>query len=169
MSKLIDATITCPKCGKQYPTKLFRTIWGEHEECRNMVMNDKINVPECPHCHFSFKAPFPFMYVDVNKGFAVWWEPYYDATIDEDLKGYASMFGADSYYAQAPRVKDWNEFKQTIHRYYTGELKANPITKFDLGALKQQKTVRQEKSGCLGVMLALLILPIAALSLFLIM
>lgn len=32
MSKRVDATITCPKCGKQYPVKLYRTIWGEYEE-----------------------------------------------------------------------------------------------------------------------------------------
>ena len=31
MSKRVDATITCPGCGRQYPVKLYRTIWGEYE------------------------------------------------------------------------------------------------------------------------------------------
>lgn len=88
MSKLIDATIKCPKCGKEYPVKLFRTIWGEHETNRNLVMNDEINVCTCNSCGFSFKASYPFMYVDVKEGFAVWWEPFHDNGIDADTAGY---------------------------------------------------------------------------------
>lgn len=84
MSKLLDATIRCPKCGQSYPVKLFRTIWGEHESLREKVMNDEVNICTCPHCSYSFKAPFPFMYVDVVAGFAVWWEPEYDQGIDSD-------------------------------------------------------------------------------------
>ena len=86
MSKRVDATITCPGCGRQYPVKLYRTIWGEYEENRNLVMNDQINVLECPHCGFSFKAPFAFMYVDIKANFAVWWEPQHDPSVDTDTQ-----------------------------------------------------------------------------------
>lgn len=152
MSKLVDATITCPHCGKQYSTKLFRTIWGENESNRNMVLNDEINVLKCPHCGYSFKAPYPFMYVDVEKGFAVWWEPQYDAGIDSDLQGYTKMFGANSYYATAPRVADWEEFKQVVREYYQGKRIGGKIEKMDVEALKKIMTP-QKKSGCLGAVL----------------
>jgi hypothetical protein len=156
MSKLVDATITCPHCGKEYPTKLFRTIWGEHELNRNMVLNDRINVPECPYCGFSFKAPFPFMYVDVHVGFAVWWEPQYDAGIDSDLRGYAQMFGVNSYYATAPRIASWEEFKQVIREYYQGKRVGGKIEKMDVGALKKIMTP-QKKSGCLESLILMLV------------
>lgn len=162
MSKLVDATITCPHCGKEYPTKLFRTIWGEHESSRNMVLNDKINVPECPHCGFSFKAPYPFMYVDVQAGFAVWWEPQYDAGIDSDLQGYAQMFGANSYYATAPRIADWEEFKQVIREYYQGKRVGGKIEKMDINALRKIASP-QKKSGCLGSFVILTAASIASL------
>lgn len=155
MSKLLDATITCPQCGKQYPVKLFRTLWGEHEELRNKVMNNEVNVCTCPHCSFSFKAPFAFMYVDVVKGFAVWWEPVHDEGIDADQQGYTKIFGANSFYAQAPRIADWDEFKKVINEYYTGVKVGSPIQKMDFSSLKKKP---QNKNGCLGLILLAIVL-----------
>lgn len=162
MSKLVDATITCPHCGKEYTTKLFRTIWGEHESNRNMVLNDKINVPECPHCGFSFKASYPFMYVDVQTGFAVWWEPQYDDGIDTDAKSYAQMFGANSYYATAPRIADWEEFKQVIKEYYQGKRIGGKIEKMDIAALKKNMEPQKE-NGCLGTLIIMFVASTIAL------
>lgn len=146
MSKLVDATITCPQCRKEYPVKLFRTLWGEHKELRDKVMNDEVNICKCPNCNYSFKAPFPFMYVDVRTGFAVWWEPTHDKGIDTDVAGYARMFGANSYYATAPRIADWQEFKETILKYYKGELVGGKVEKLDFSALKQSNT---KGNGCI--------------------
>lgn len=153
MSKLVDAQIRCPHCGKEYSVKLFRTIWGEHESLRLKVMNDEVNVCTCPHCNYSFKAPYPFMYVDVKAGFAVWWEPEYDAGIDEETKGYVSMFGSGSYYATAPRIADWEEFKATIQKYYSGELVGGKIEKVDASALKA--LAKGNNKGCMLTLLAI--------------
>ena len=111
-------------------------------------MNDDVNVCSCPHCHYSFKAPYPFMYVDVNVGFAVWWEPIHDAGIDSDAVSYARMFGANSFYAKAPRIEDWNEFKDTIMKYYSGELVGGKIEKMDLSTLR--KTPQAKGKGCMA-------------------
>ena len=162
MSKIIDLQIECPDCGQQYQAKAFRTFWGDGCTANNFTsrLKEDTNMVTCPHCGHSFRLPLGLMYVDVKAGFAVWYEPQPDPNIDNEARQYAAMFGADSYYAKAPRVKEWDEFKRTIHRYYTGELKANPITKFDFGSLKQQagkSATPQKKSGCLGMMLLLLI------------
>ena len=161
MSKLVDFQIECPKCGTHYVTKVFRTLWGDGCTADNFEsrLTDNTNVVTCPHCGHSFRLPLGLMYVDVEKGFAVWWEPQHDEGIDADAKSYAAAFGADSYYAKAPRVKDWDEFKRTIRRYYTGELKANPITKFDFGTMKQQNSkpaAPKKKSGCFSAFVLLL-------------
>ena len=128
-----------------------------------MVLSDKINVPECPHCGFSFKAQIPFMYVDVEKGFAVWWEPQYDAGIDSDSQGYAQMFGTNSYYATAPRIADWEEFKQAIRDYYHGKRVGGKIEKMNRGALKNSMEP-QKKSGCLGSFVLIAFISIVVLS-----
>ena len=157
MSKLVDAMITCPLCGKQYPVKLFRTLWGEHQELRDKVMNDEVNVCTCPHCGHSFTALYPFMYVDVKAGFAVWWEPVPDADIDADAKEYANMFGSSSYYATAPRIADWEEFKETIRKYYRGELQGGKIEKMDFTTLRKS-TGNSQNKGCLGLVTLLLLM-----------
>ena len=157
MSKLVKIAIECPKCSHQYSGDFFRTIWGENEANRSMVMEDRINIAKCPSCGYQFHLPLAMMYVDVQKGFAVWWEPNHDPGIDSDSASYAKMFGANSYYAKAPRIQDWEDFKDTVKKYYTGELKANPITKFDINALKGVAAGKKsKKSGCQGFAILLI-------------
>lgn len=158
MSKSIEFQIECPDCGKQYQAKVWRTLWGDGCTANNFTsrLTDNTNMVTCPHCGHSFRLPLALMYVDVKAGFAVWYEPQPDPNIENETQQYAAMFGVDSYYAKAPRVKDWEEFKHTIRKYYTGELKANPINiKFNFDALKPAS--QKKKSGCMGVLLLLLI------------
>ncbi|MBV3766147.1 hypothetical protein [Phocaeicola vulgatus] len=56
------------------------------------------------------------LYVDAVKQFAVWWEPVYDPQIDEMTVGFSKMLGHGNYYETAPRISDWEEFKETINR-----------------------------------------------------
>ncbi|MBQ0086778.1 MAG: hypothetical protein KBS72_03720 [Bacteroidales bacterium] len=167
MSKLVDIGVNCPYCGNHYEAKVFRTYWGESESARAKVFNDEINIVTCPHCGKSFHAPLAMMYVDCQTGFAVWWEPFHDKGIDSDIAGYSSMFGESSYYAQAPRIADWDDFKSTIQKYYSGELKANPIQKFDINSLSKssRKNQTENKSGCLGTMIAICTFAVSLISL----
>ena len=92
-----------------------------------MVFNDEINSPICPHCNTKTKiANAPLLYHDAKKLFAVWYEPEYDANIEKECEEYAKMFGPDSYLAKPPRIKDWEEFKNTIRKFEKGVLKADP-------------------------------------------
>lgn len=172
MSQILDATITCPRCGKQYPVKLFRTIWGENPSLRAKVMNDEVNICTCPGCSHSFHAPLAMMYVDVDKKFAVWWEPEYDSGIEEMTAGFTKMLGPGNYYVTAPRITGWEDFKETINKYYRGELKgqsdeatraqeqrmAGVMNNLAANMKQQQK----KNSGCLG-MAALLIVSVGTL------
>lgn len=164
MSKRVEAKITCPACGNQFDYSLYRSIWGEYPENRDLVMSDKINVATCPNCQKSTKLDFPFIYTNAKHFFAVWWEPHFDPQIDKDSEGYTKMMGAGNYLATAPRIKNWAEFKQTIIKFETGALKGDPGTiskemkeQMD-GFLNhlQKKSIKKEKSGCLGIILLLL-------------
>ena len=157
MSKQVRIDIECPNCHNQYSDNFFRTIWGENEAFRRMVMNNEVNIAKCPHCGHQFHLPLAMMYVDVEKGFAVWWEPNHDPGVDSDAAAYAQMFGANSYYAQAPRIKGWEEFKCVINEFYSGQRVGGPIQKMDISALKQMQH-KSKKSGCAGVLLSILLI-----------
>lgn len=158
MSKIVDIQIECPKCGHQYVAKVFRTLWGDGCTADNFesCLTDKTNVVACPCCGHSFRLPLGLMYVDVDAGFAVWWEPQHDEGIDADAQSYAQMFGANSYYATAPRIADWDEFKQVIREYYQGKRVAGKIEKMDIGAFFNSKET-QKKKGCLGAIVVICI------------
>jgi len=165
MSNLVEAKITCPICRRQFDFTLYRSIWGEYPENRELVMSNRINVATCPSCQQSTKIPYPFIYTNAKQFFAVWWEPEFDPQIDRDIEGYSKKLGAGNYLATAPRIKDWNEFKNTILQFERGELKgrAGTISKEMQdqmqGFLKHLQVKNKKKnSGCLGVVLLLVIL-----------
>lgn len=164
MSKRIKAKITCPSCSKQFDFTLFRSIWGEYPENRELVMSDKINVATCPSCNQATKLEFPFIYTNVNQHFAVWWEPEFDAQIDSESRGYATMLGEGNYLAAAPRIKNWKEFKNTILKFENGELigkvgvMGKEMNNQMEGFLKHlQDQNKKKNSGCLGVVLILFV------------
>lgn len=105
------------------------------------------------------------MYTNATQQFAVWWEPEFDHQIGKDSEGYVQMMGAGNYLAAAPRIKDWNEFKNTILKFERGELKAKPATiskEMDdqmQGFIKHlQNQNKKKSSGCLGVVLLFVVL-----------
>lgn len=164
MSKRIEAKISCPGCGSQFNFTLYRTIWGEDPENRELVMSDKINVATCPNCKRAIKVPYPFMYTNSKQHFAVWWEPEFDHQIGKDSESYVQMMGAGNYFATAPRIKDWESFKNTIIKFEKGILKAKPATMSK--ELQEQmqgymKNIlsngKKKNSGCFGVILVLII------------
>jgi hypothetical protein len=164
MSKRVQAQITCPSCSFKFDFTLYRSIWGEYPENKELVMSDKINVATCPSCKKTTKLNFPFIYTNAVKFFAVWWEPYYDAQIDKDSEGYTKMLGNENYLATAPRIKNWTDFKETILKFENGTLKANPgkvgneMNQQMQGLLKSMLNAKsKKKSGCMGVILLLII------------
>lgn len=165
MSKRVKIDIVCPHCAKHYTDDFFRTYWGEDEGMRKNIMDDNVNIASCPYCGHSFHLPLAMMYVDVHVKFAVWWEPNYDAGIDSDANAYAQMFGEKSFYATAPRIADWEEFKRTINKYYRGELVGGTIEKMEFSTIKKAANGAR-KSGCLGIALLLISCMTLFLALF---
>lgn len=173
MSKRLEAKITCPKCSHSFDYTLYRSIWGEYPENRELVLSNQINVAVCPNCKTSTKLPFPFIYTNAKQHFAVWWEPVFDAQIDSDKAGYAKMLGSGNYLATAPRVQDWEEFKTTIQRFEKGELTgqvgalSKDLEKDMHGFLKHLQNENKKKQsggGCLGVVIFLMLFVTIAFS-----
>jgi len=166
MSKLVNAVITCPKCHHQFDFTLFRTIWGEEPENRELVMSDKINIATCPSCNQSTKLPYAFMYTNAKLFFAVWWEPSHDQNIDNEKAQCRNIPGMPQYLINAPRIRDWDEFKDTICKF---EQMKHPSLFYNKQVNKEmekylqkvlpdmtQKPKTSSKGGCLGI-IALLI------------
>lgn len=143
----VDITVTCLVCNKRYQAQIFRTIWGEIPSNREIVFNDTINTVRCPHCDFAVTIPGSLLYVDAEKQFAVWYEPTKDPQIDKDTEKYNKIFNYGNYYATAPRIVDWEEFKSTIKKFEKGELKAKPIDQ-----LKGLDKAYNPKRGCFTIL-----------------
>jgi hypothetical protein len=75
------------------------------------MLNDRVNVFSCDKCKHTERLEYPFLCTNVNKGLAIWYEPYHDEQIDADVEMYRKHMGANSFYAKAPRIADWNAFK----------------------------------------------------------
>lgn len=111
MSKRVEATIECRHCGHRQNAVLFRSLWTEDGENRFLLLNDKVNVFSCDKCKHTERLEYPFLCTNVRKGLAIWYEPYHDPQIDADVEMYRKHMGANSFYAKAPRIADWNAFK----------------------------------------------------------
>lgn len=172
MSQRNSVKLSCSNCGQMFDASLYRTIWGENEENRKLVMNDLINVVECPSCHTKTKVEYALFYNDTNVFCGVWWEPYPEPEIDQCATGWTQMWGVDNYMVQAPRIKDWNEFKETISKFYTGEKKGVPPVQVQhkqkprLKLFKLPKLSKQLVLTILGVLVLIASLTIATVSLF---
>jgi hypothetical protein len=124
---------------------VFRTLWIEEPENRAMVFEDRMNEVRCPKCGHAFCVAFPFLATNVPGHFAVWYEPYPDPQIDEEAAGYEIIFGPGNFYAEAPRIADWEEFKATIEKYERGELEGQPPTRLGAEGLKEVLSAYAER------------------------
>ena len=123
MSKTYEIQEKCPACNTPFKFTMFRTIWGELLENRELVMSDSVNVATCNACGLKITIVTSLFYTNAEIMFAVWWEPNPDPQIDADSNLYVLVGGANCYLAKAPRIRDWNEFKNTILKFEKGELK----------------------------------------------
>lgn len=114
MSKRVPARITCPACEAHFNVELYRTLWVEYPENRRLVADNQLNLVTCPNCHASTRLEYPVLCTNVHREIAIWYEPYPDPAVDDDLRQYALHFGPNSFYAQAPRVPDWDDFKAKL-------------------------------------------------------
>ncbi len=156
MSKKYDVIISCPNCNQKLNITLYRSVWAETPGNRDMIFSDSINILKCPYCNYYQKLNNAFMYVDINRNFAVWWEPTPDLKIEEEMIHYAKAFGEGNFYATAPRVVNWDEFKETILKFERGELRGNPITNMDVKALKNaylDQRIETKNKGCISTLL----------------
>lgn len=117
MSKRLGAQIQCGACGHKFNVSLYRSIWIEEPANRDLIFSDQINRFNCPSCRNHIDTEFAFLATNVKRQIAIWFEPQHDPNIDKDIAGYKKMMGSNSFYAKAPRISDWEEFKRTILEY----------------------------------------------------
>ncbi len=114
MSKTVELDLTCPQCKKQWKATAYRSIWMESQENLSLILNDQINLIKCQFCGFSDRLPFALLATNVEKRIAIWYEPYPDPHVDSDIELYRKHYGEESFFAKAPRVQEWAEFKRRL-------------------------------------------------------
>lgn len=144
MEKQIDYSISCPKCNGLVKAVVQKTVYGDMPGNLEKVMSDKINIAKCPYCGHTFQVPVSVMYANQFKRYAVWYEPTPDAEIEKTSKIWGQMLG--DFYEQAPRIPDWEMFKDTISKFESGELKIQP------------RETKKSSGGCLSVITLFLVI-----------
>lgn len=119
MSHRINIEFACPRCKHEIKAEIYRSIWGERPENRELVFSDKINRIPCPKCGFVIFPNASLMYTHVVLKFAVWFEPVSDPSINA---GNAMLPKIVPYLRTAKRINDWNEFKATIENHEKGAI-----------------------------------------------
>lgn len=137
MSKTINADLECSRCGAEFSAVLYQTIWVEDPDLRAEIFEDRVNVATCTRCGASSRVPMSFMATNSPSHFAVWYEPIPDEDIEIHRQGYEAMFGPGNYFSEAPRISDWQEFKETIEKFERGELVGQPPTKASMDDMMQ--------------------------------
>lgn len=136
MSKKVCANIKCPHCNHKFDMELYCSIWGEYPENKELVLSNKINVAYCPKCHKETKLEFSLLYTNTPKAIAVWWEPKPDPRVEQDVQGYQRIL-PDSHLAKAPRIRDWEDFKNKIIELEENSEKRSPSHKISMGLFKE--------------------------------
>ena len=141
---------------------LYKTIWGEVAENRDLVFSDKINRLICPACgNVAFPAT-SLMYTNCDLCFAVYYEPEHDPQIDADNNNLAARElgqrrGAMHLF-DAIRLPEWEQFKEMIRKYERGDLVTETYK------LKQaRQLVPPPKKGCMGVVIMAAVVCLAVL------
>jgi len=147
MSKQVGAMLKCPKCGAEKEAQLYRSLWIEDPKNREMVFKDKVNIFECAGCGFSERLAFSLLCTNKDKKFAIWYEPAPDPAVDKDIADYKKHMGPNSYFARAPRIEDWEEFKATIVDLETSRAKPNVKPSVEIKAAFDQFVGDPAKDG----------------------
>ena len=84
------------------------------------------------------------MYANQIKRYAVWYEPINDPEIETTSKIWGQMLG--DFYEQAPRIPDWEMFKDTINKFESGEIKIHA------------KETKKNSGGCLSIVALLIVI-----------
>jgi len=147
MTQIESAEFPCLYCDTKVNFKLYKTIHGENDEYRKLVFNNEVNVLNCNSCDEISYLPIPLMYVYLGSpnSFVVWYDPIEDAanTISDTKSQFKQQYGLDDMYVTAPQIADWEEFKDTIKAFESGELKA-----IDRGAEVLAKNLSKNSTGC---------------------
>lgn len=114
MSKLVETQVFCKICNKKFRACLHRSLWIEDTTNMQLIMDNQVNVVECPTCKQKNRIYTPFIATHAVLKYAVWYDPYHDDRVTEEKVDFIKMLGKHNYIARAVRIKDWEKFKQHI-------------------------------------------------------
>lgn len=116
MSKLETYNIPCPECKMPSEQKVFHSINTSIDNAALKIVSDEINFVRCPHCNNKFQVKTGLLFNNMEKTYAVYYNPTTFASIDEECKNLKKMFGENFYLANPSRFSDWDLFKEEIKR-----------------------------------------------------
>lgn len=116
MSKLQTYNIPCPECKMSSEQTVFHSINTSIDNAALKIVNDEINFVRCSHCNNKFQVKTGLLFNNMEKTYAVYYNPTTFASMDEECKNLKIMLGENFYLANPSKFSDWNLFKDEIRR-----------------------------------------------------
>jgi hypothetical protein len=116
MSKLETYNIPCPECKMSSEQMVFHSINTSIKNAAFKIVNDEINFVLCPHCNNKFQVKTGLLFNNIEKTYAVYYNPTTFASIDDECKNLKKMLGENFYLSNPSKFSDWDLFKGEIRR-----------------------------------------------------
>jgi len=116
MSKIQSYNIPCPECKMPNEQKIFHSINTSIDNAALKIINDEINFVFCPNCGNRFQIKTGLLFNNMEKNYAVYYNPTSFESIDEECINLKKMFGESFYLANPSKYNDWDLFKDEIKR-----------------------------------------------------
>jgi len=116
MSKVQTYSIPCPKCKMTSEQIVFHSINTTINNVVLKLINNEINFAHCPHCDNNFQIKTGILFNNMEKSYAIYYNPSSFDLIDKESKNLKRMLG-DSYYLGNPlKFDNWNTFIDEVKR-----------------------------------------------------
>lgn len=116
MSKIQSYNIPCPECKIPSEQKVFHSINTSIDNAALKIINDEINFVHCPNCGNKFQVKTGLLLNNMEKTYAVYYNPKSFSAIDKECENLKKMFGKNFYLANPSKYTDWDLFKDEIKR-----------------------------------------------------
>ena len=116
MSEIQLYNIPCPECKIPSEQQVFHSINTSIVNAALRIINDEINFVLCPNYGIKFQVKTNLLFNNMEKSYAVYYNPESFDTIDEECKNLNKMLGKNFYLANPVKYTEWDLFKDEIKR-----------------------------------------------------
>lgn len=116
MSQTKYLEFTCPNCNKLGNGNFYTSINTNEPEAIHLILEDKINRVNCKNCDFQFTIIKSFLFNNIKKGYALYYNPIDLKSIDKSNESIKKILGEDHYMLNPIKFSNWKDFQNELYK-----------------------------------------------------